>query len=312
MRHRHQTRYRRVFTPPPLSYLRWLALATFVLTVTACSRPEPVAPPRYEGPDRLFERIAANIAASDTLERVVEIDHSRLGAEAGSVMPPARVLIFSDPILEAELLQINPLLAVDLPLRVLAYESVPDGESRVIFNSFDYLRSRYGLDDLSDLAARFEVSMSAALQGIAPQEIAAFEIDSMPNDGIVTIVSPFDFETTIERLSTAIDSQDDTVWFGDVDFQASAKEQGVDIAPARLLLFGGPAPGAKAMAKAPTLGLDAFCQKLLVWQDRTGEVSVSFNDLLTLADRQGVPKNLALRAISRRLESVFRSALESE
>lgn len=164
-------------------------------------------------------------------------------------MPPARVLIFSDPELEAELMQIDPRVAIDLPLRVLTYESVPDGESRVIFNSFDHLRSRYGLEGQPNLAGRFDLAMSVALRGIAP---------------------------------------------------------------ARLLLFGGPALGAKAMAKAPTLGLDAFCQKLLVWQDDAGEVFVSFNDLLVLAARQGVPKSVALRIIDSRLQSVFGSALESE
>jgi uncharacterized protein (DUF302 family) len=225
-------------------------------------------------------------------------------------MPPAKVLIFSDPKLEAELMLINPLAAIDLPLRVLAYESMPGPESRVIFNSFDYLESRYGLGDLPHLAAMFEASMSVALHGIAPEQIAAFENNTMQPDCIITISSSFDFETTIERVSAAIDSQDDTVWFGDVDFQARAKERGVDIAPARLLLFGGPAPGAKAMAKAPTLGLDGFCQKLLVWQDDAGETFVSFNDLLALADRQGVAKSVALRVINRRLQSVFSSALE--
>ena len=75
-------------------------------------------------------------------------------------------------------------------------------------------------------------------------------------------------------------------------------------------MFGAPAPGAKAMAKAPTLGLDAFCQKLLVWEDAAGTVRVSFNDLLALADRQGVPKSLALRVINRRLKATFSEALE--
>jgi uncharacterized protein (DUF302 family) len=203
------------------------------------------------------------------------------------------------------------MIAIDLPLRVLAYESVPDGEDRVIFNSFDYLRSRYGLGDLSNLAAQFEATMSAALQGVAPGQIAVFENDTMQPDGIITLASPFDFETTIERVRATIDSQEDTVWFTEIDFQARAKEQGADIAPTRLLLFGGPAPGAKAMAKAPTLGLDGFCQTLLVWQDADGRVSVSFNDLLALANRQGVPKSVALHVINRRLKSVFGSALQS-
>lgn len=62
-----------------------------------------------------------------------------------------------------------------------------------------------------------------------------------------------------------------------------------------MLLFGGPALGAKATAKVPTLGLDALCQKLLVWQDETGTINASYTDLLALAERQGVPKSPALQ-----------------
>jgi uncharacterized protein (DUF302 family) len=66
------------------------------------------------------------------------------------------------------------------------------------------------------------------------------------------------------------------------------------------------------MAEAPTLGLDAFCQKLLVWEDETGAVKVSFNDLLALADRQQAGKSPALRVINHRLTSTFEAALESD
>ena len=295
----------------PMLYVSVVA-TVLMLLVAGCGGPEPVSAERYAGPDRLFALLNDNVAASDTLDKIVDIDHSRLGAEAGSVMPPARLLIFSNPQLDAQLVDINPLIAIDLPLRVLAYESVMDGSSRVAFNSFEYMKSRYGLGDVLELEAAFDDSMAAVLRGVGPEHLAPFPNDAMQPDGIITLASPYDFEETVERLATAIDAQDDTVWFGRVDFQARAKAQGVDIEPALLLLFGGPAPGAKAMAEAPTLGLDAFCQKLLVWEDESGAVSVSFNDLLAIADRQEVSKNVALRVINRRLDSTFQAALESE
>ena len=289
--------------------LRPAALAAAALLLAACSDPKPVDPGRYEGPDRLFGQLEANVAGNETLETIAAIDHSRLGAEAGSVMPPARVLIFSDPGLEAALVQINPLVAMDLPLRVLAYESAPGDEGRVIYNSFDNIKSRYGLADRPELADRYEGRMAAVLEGIPGDRVGAFQDDVMAADGIITLESPFDVPTTLERITAAIDAQDDTVWFGRVDFQARAQAQGVAIAPAYLLLFGGPGPGGKAMADAPTLGLDGFCQKLLVWQDSSGKVKVSFNDLLALAERQGVSKSVPLRVINHRLTDTFSDAL---
>ncbi|MCA9195844.1 MAG: hypothetical protein KDB03_28965, partial [Planctomycetales bacterium] len=72
----------------------------------------------------------------------------------------------------------------------------------------------------------------------------------------------------------------------------------------------GPGPGGKAMASAPTLGLDAFCQKLLIWQDEKGTVHVTFNDLRVLAARQEVSGGLPLRVINGRLKETFLTALE--
>ena len=66
------------------------------------------------------------------------------------------------------------------------------------------------------------------------------------------------------------------------------------------------------MAEAPTLGLDAFCQKLLVWEDQDGVVRISFNDLLALADRQGVKVNPALRLINFRLNREFEGAARAD
>ena len=289
-----------------------MAIPLLAVALAGCGGADPVAGERYEGPDRLFAILDDNVATSETLEKIVDIDHSRLAAKAGSVMPPAKVLLFSNPELEAQLLALNPLIAIDLPLRILAYEAMDDREASVTFNSFYYLRSRYGLVEEPGLRKMFDKSMADALRGIEPAQVRPLPNDTMQPDGIITLSSPYDFEMTVERLATAIDAQDDTVWFGRVDFKARAKAQGVDIEPALLLLFGGPEPGARAMAEAPTLGLDAFCQKLLIWEDESGAVRVSFNDLLALAERQEVSKNLALRVINHRLNSPFRAALASE
>ena len=64
------------------------------------------------------------------------------------------------------------------------------------------------------------------------------------------------------------------------------------------------------MASAPTLGLDAFCQKLLIWQDEGGTAHVTFNDLLALAKRQNVSGGLPLRVINKRLKETFSKAVE--
>ena len=67
----------------------WFAILLSASIVAGCGGPDPVTPDRYESSDRLIAVLEANVSESDQLEKIVTIDHSRLGAEAGSVMPPA-------------------------------------------------------------------------------------------------------------------------------------------------------------------------------------------------------------------------------
>ena len=289
-----------------LAQLGWLIA---VLLTTGCDGAAPPVAERYVSSDALFVQMEENLASSATLRKVTEIDHSRLGAKAGVTMPPARVLIFSNPALETELIGYNPLVALDLPLRILAYETDPEAPASVIYNDADYLVSRYGATITSRQKTEYEDSIASVLQGIPAEQVAAFPSDDMQPNGIITISSPYDFATTLVRVQAAIDAQDDTVDFGSIDFQSQARDFNKTIAPATMILFGAPAPGAKAMSSAPTLGLDAFCQKFLVWQDENQQVYLSFNDLLALAERHGVSKSIALRVINYRLNKTFTEAL---
>lgn len=294
----------------PMRYVLSIGVSACLLLATACGSDQPVAPERYLESDKLFQQLRLNVAANPGWREVVEIDHSRLGQKAGSVMPPSHVLIFSVPDLETRLIQQNPLVALDLPLRALAYEQTPGGLSKLIYNDYAYIQSRYDLPEQAELGAAYEQSMAAALQGIPRDQIASFRQSAIEDGGIITINSPFGFTETLQRVKDAIASQDDTVDFGIVDFQQQGKQQGMKLLPNTLILFGAPAPGAAAMSEAPTLGLDAFCQKFLVWQDSNGDVMLSFNDLLAIAERQGVAKSIPLRVINYRLNKVFSEALE--
>jgi uncharacterized protein (DUF302 family) len=286
-----------------------ISACLIVLALGACDENAPITIDRYRSSDELLEKIDSNVAKEPLLHKAFEIDHSRLGAQVESYMPPAKVLMFSDGMLESELLKKNQLTGIDLPLRILAYESEPNGPSKIIYNSYDYLASRYDLSPTGVTRNLFEKSMSLALSGINPSDIATFSKDQMQPNGIVTLDSPFDFNETYSRVLEVVNSQDDAVVFGSIDFQSQVQDLGVDIPPTKLLLFGAPGPGAKAMRNAPTLGLDAFCQKFLVWQDDQQVVHLSFNDLVLVAERQGARKSLPLRVINFRLSRTFADAL---
>lgn len=287
-----------------------LYLSFLFMGLSGCSNPEPSSKANYQAVDLLIDKIVTNISDVSTIEKTLDIDHSRLGLDSGSVMPPARVIIFSEPKFNTELIKIKPLIALDLPFRILAFHDTDSGKAHIIYNSFDYLVSRYQLKELPTLERNYNATINLAINDISESSTTKFSNDIMVPDGIKTIISPYDFATTKKKVLAAIASQDDAISFGEVDFQADALALGEVILPNTLILFGGPAPGATAMREAQTLGLDAFCQKFLLWQDESGQTYLSYNDLLYLAERQNVNKSLALRVINYRLNDVFEGALK--
>ena len=292
--------------------LRQLALlGTVIPTIfllTGFSENPPTSE-RYVESDKLFQQVMDNVESSG-MQIVSEIDHSRLAAAQGSGMPPARVLIFSDPSLDAAILRANPLAGIDLPMRVLAFEP-EDGGGQIIFNPWAYMASRYGLPSGGALESQYNQLIDEAVTDIEPSRMASFEQNKMQPDGIITHVSDFDFATTLENVHRAIANAEGSVVFAEMDFQNRSSSVDVSLPKATLILWGAPVPGAKAMASAPTLGLDAFCQKFMVWEGEDGKVRLSYNDLLALARRQNV-RSLPLQVITRQIEHTFKPVVIAE
>jgi uncharacterized protein (DUF302 family) len=74
----------------------------------------------------------------------------------------------------------------------------------------------------------------------------------------------------------------------------------------KLVMFGKPTVGAAVMLEAPPAGLD-FPLKVLVWEDRGGAVSVSYNSPVFLAERYNIEG--ALRAPFDAVESIVEVVL---
>jgi uncharacterized protein (DUF302 family) len=74
------------------------------------------------------------------------IDHSRGAEKVGLTMPPSTVLIFGNPNVGTPVMLVAPTAAIDLPLKVLAWEDSA-GKVWLGYNDPKYLARRYGLTD---------------------------------------------------------------------------------------------------------------------------------------------------------------------
>ncbi|MCY9862728.1 DUF302 domain-containing protein [Vibrio coralliirubri] len=239
------------------------------------------------------------------LDKVLTIDHSRLAAQANEYLAPSRVDFYTDDKLNTQLLKDSLQVGLDLPFRVLNY--VENGEQKVIYTDAQFIQKRHGIMDNEALEQYAEktASLTNGLDNIAPVQSEGLT----KNYGIETLVSEYDFETTLNNIKRDVLAQGDTVWFMNWDFKARAKAIGESLPNATLLVFGGPAPGAKAMTDFPSIGLDAFGQKVLVTEEN-GQVTVAYNNIVDMSELHYQDNAISHKVINFRLGKTLGGAVE--
>ena len=90
------------------------------------------------------------------------IDHSGEAAKVGMKMPPTKLLIFGNPKAGTPLMLAAPSSAIDLPLKILAFEQ--NGQTWVAYNDPKYLQRRHGFPQelVSNLAPVAGLAQAAA------------------------------------------------------------------------------------------------------------------------------------------------------
>jgi uncharacterized protein (DUF302 family) len=123
--------------------------------------------------------------------------------------------------------------------------------------------------------------------------------------GVASIPSSYSVNATVARLKTAIEDKGLTV-FAHIDHAAGAREVGLQMQEAQVLIFGTAKAGTPLMVSSPLLALD-LPLKVLIWEDAGKKVWVSFNTPEFLAERHEIPPAL-IKNISG-VEPLVRAAL---
>lgn len=102
--------------------------------------------------------------ASKGIALFAVIDHSGEAAKVGLKMPPTKLIIFGNPRAGTPLMLASPMIAIDLPLKILVSED-ESGAAWISYNSPEYLQQRFdipsnllsnisGIEGLARLAAQ--------------------------------------------------------------------------------------------------------------------------------------------------------------
>jgi len=105
-------------------------------------------------------------------------------------------------------------------------------------------------------------------------------------NGLISVKSTFDVNTTTDRLENALKAKGMTV-FSRVRHSDAAIKIGVTIRPTQLLIFGNPKVGSPLIACKQSIAID-LPQKALISQDENNVVWLTYNDPKYLATRHNV------------------------
>jgi uncharacterized protein (DUF302 family) len=98
----------------------------------------------YSVPETL-KRLESVLQAKN-LTVFARVDHSGEAEKAGLKMRPAQLIIFGSAKAGTPLMLASPTLAIDLPLKALAWEDA-DGQVWLSYNSPEYLKQRHKVPD---------------------------------------------------------------------------------------------------------------------------------------------------------------------
>jgi uncharacterized protein (DUF302 family) len=122
-------------------------------------------------------------------------------------------------------------------------------------------------------------------------------MDDAMNDAaqpdIMEHVSSTDFASTVQRMADAL-TEAGLMLFARIDHAAGAREAGLEMPPATVLIHGHAKGGTPIMLAAPQAALD-LPLRVLVRQREDGQTTIAYHPIVPLLRRAGVAPELAAR-----------------
>ena len=139
---------------------------------------------------------------------------------------------------------------------------------------------------------RYDQARGGRCYCVAPFDllILAAEVINSTVTGLVDIPSVHSVDETVVQLKRILEEKDIAL-FALVDHSGEAAKAGIKMLPTKLLIFGNPKAGTPLMLASPSIAID-LPLKILIWEDVSGKVWLTYNSPAYLQERHRVPSNL--------------------
>ena len=129
------------------------AIAMIVIAAPAAAADGLVTTPSKYSVAETIDRFESSVRSAGNFQIFARIDFQALAATQGGKVRPSQLSIFGGGRALQPLLPGNPKAAIDLPLKVLAWED-ENGKVWVTYNAGEYLKDRHSIKGNDDVLKR--------------------------------------------------------------------------------------------------------------------------------------------------------------
>lgn len=254
-----------------------------------------------QGIEETYQEFMEGLREQEPISIVAEVDYQHQAGLVNKEIEPLKIVFFANPDLGTPLLQQNQLAGLDLPLRMLFFEH--HDETYVMYNSSEFLEARYGLEGipaLQNISDALQNMSSAATNGNLER---AEEHRIAAGEGIINVESEQPFNETYLTIRRALIENPDWTLVAEVNHQENAEDAGMQLRPTRLFIASNPFLETVFLEDHPTAGVD-FPLGILVWEDESETVRISYNSTSYLQERYGLTGDIDLAEIADTFEDL--------
>lgn len=243
--------------------------------------------------DDTIEGLRTALDNNPNLNIVREVDHSAGAATRSIQLAPTFEFFFGNPAIGSPLMQnANRPAGIDLPQKMIIWQDLY-GDVYLAYNAPSYLQSRHQITDsaepqLQTVSGALANLASTATDTTVPPTFDAGRVGA--GRGLVVTDSTQTVDRASEAIIAALTNAPPVNVVFTLDHQANASTVNVELPPTTVIVFGNPSLGSILMQADQSVALD-LPQKMLVFENGSGGVSVAYNDPAWLARRHGLRRS---------------------
>lgn len=230
-----------------------------------------------------YNSLRAEIQNSD-LHIYKEINFKQLLESHRKRSRETRMIMFSNPLLEAQLIEQKPEIGMEFPSRILTYED-RNGYVLAGYNNIEYLGRMYDISDIGALQ-NLEASLSQIVSKSTENMVLKNNIIVVGRSHM-TLPSANSFNDTYNSLRNAIADNPNLSLIETVDHAENGRLAGVELRPNRLLLFVAGEFEADLVDREQLASIDLPI-RILVWVDENNKTQITYQNLDTLLLRHAL------------------------